>query len=299
MKAWKIKNWDSIYETNDTRKRVNLHWVPVPNKHDGLVYSRIAEQPNAAEIFTGFQLMVQIASKSEKSMRGILIRDNLPLSADDMALISRFPADVFKAAFEFLDGLWIERILLKNEQSAAPSADHADMSADHAANLPLNRIEQNRTEEERECAREANPDSEGIPTVDEMIAAGDMQNIPPQICRDCWEHYQGGNLWLNQHGRLINWRQKLTTWARKEEQRASGRNGTPTANKPESAWSIKQRLEAINGEIESAKSRDDFFDYKGGIRLDTDPMNEKGRAHMTALYQKRKHLREQLAGVNP
>lgn len=71
------------------------------------------------------------------------------------------------------------------------------------------------TDNKRESnAREAGNDSLAeIPSIEEVIQCGDMQNIPKETCEEFWKHYQGNNLWLNQFDRLIDWRIKLTSWA--------------------------------------------------------------------------------------
>jgi len=69
---------------------------------------------------------------------------------------------------------------------------------------------------ERESARAGEAD---IPTLKEMTEEGAMRGIAAAIVQACWEHYEGKNLWLNKHGRLINWRQCLVTWNTNEQQR--------------------------------------------------------------------------------
>ena len=69
--------------------------------------------------------------------------------------------------------------------------------------------------EEREQGRIASGD---VPRVEEVIAFGDRSGVGPDVCRKFFEHYEGNNLWLNQHGRLINWRVKLPGWGARERQ---------------------------------------------------------------------------------
>lgn len=73
-------------------------------------------------------------------------------------------------------------------------------------------------------------------------------------------------------------------------------NGKTRQAKPETPWSIKVRIEEIGQQIENSTSRDDFYDVKG-CRLDSDPMNEKGKAHVADLRKRRAELKKQLAGI--
>ncbi len=99
-----IKDWDSHYETNETRKLKRLLWVKLPNQHDSLPYRTIASHPRGPEIFAAWILMVQVASKQGQ-------RGNLPMSPEELGLVTGFPAEIFKLAFEVLKSPkigWIE-----------------------------------------------------------------------------------------------------------------------------------------------------------------------------------------------
>jgi hypothetical protein len=101
MTLYKIANWSSIYETHETRKLVRLTWIPMPNKHDGLGFRLIAAEKDGAELFAAWVLLVQIASKSDRSSRGSLWRDQTPLDATGMALMTGFPKRIFERALAF------------------------------------------------------------------------------------------------------------------------------------------------------------------------------------------------------
>ncbi len=153
-----------------------------------------------------------------------------------------------------------------------------------------------RREEKSIKERESAHGEIDVPTLDEMTQEAEMRGIPADTAKACWEHYEGKNLWLNRHGRLINWRQCLITWQRNEEQKPAPKvHGTI---RPESPWSIQQRINAITSDIESARNNDAFFDAVDGIRLDSDPMNEKGRNYVAKLKSQRAKLRDQLKGAH-
>ncbi len=102
MKTYRVKDWDKHYETAETRKLVSLRWLPVPNKHDGLGYRRIAAQPNATELFTAWILILQVASKGRgPEERGNLLRGQEALGDEDLAMMTGFPKAIFTRALEF------------------------------------------------------------------------------------------------------------------------------------------------------------------------------------------------------
>lgn len=77
-------------------------WWPKPNKHDGLSYRRMVAEQDRAELFSGWCLMCDLASKSyPRERRGILERDGMPLTAEEMSLCTGFPVTVFTRAIEF------------------------------------------------------------------------------------------------------------------------------------------------------------------------------------------------------
>src|SRR4051812_20432981 len=100
MSLYRIRDWESIYETAETRKLENLRWVPVPNKHDGLGFRRIAQHRSRSDLLAAWLLIVQVASKGRRGQRGSLSRDNRPLNAEDLALMTGFPAPMFEQALK-------------------------------------------------------------------------------------------------------------------------------------------------------------------------------------------------------
>lgn len=98
-RLYKIRNWEEVYENAESRKVKKLSWVAIPNKHDGNGYARLRARPDAIPAFSGFILMVQIASKCQK--RGVLAdSDGNPLTTEDMAFKTGFPVEVFDTAIK-------------------------------------------------------------------------------------------------------------------------------------------------------------------------------------------------------
>ena len=121
MKCYKIRDWESLYETHETRKLKKMLWLSLPNNHDSLGFRKITMQKNCCEIFTVWILMLQMASRCNP--RGTLNRENLPLSPDDMGIITGIPADYFKNSIPFLISIgWVEEIEISGK-SPATSGD--------------------------------------------------------------------------------------------------------------------------------------------------------------------------------
>jgi len=121
MKAYRIKNWDELYENHETRKLKKLSWVPIPNKHDGEGYGQIWERPDAAELFSAFVLILQVASKCPR--RGLLVsKDGMPITPKGLSLKTKAPESIFVSALQVLaDGVgWIEEIDLDEISGESP-----------------------------------------------------------------------------------------------------------------------------------------------------------------------------------
>jgi hypothetical protein len=110
MRFYRIKDWDGRYENNRSRTVKDLAWVAIPNRHDGEGYSMVMAHPKAAEIFTAWILMLQVASRCQP--RGSLLRDNgSPHTPQSLALKTRAKVEWFVIAFEVLASdeiRWIE-----------------------------------------------------------------------------------------------------------------------------------------------------------------------------------------------
>lgn len=97
---YRITNWDSLYETAETRKLKRLAWVPLPNKHDGVGYNRflLAAGARIAEAYAGWCAIIALASRLPD--RGVLADETGPLSIEDISISTRLPEACIKAALE-------------------------------------------------------------------------------------------------------------------------------------------------------------------------------------------------------
>lgn len=249
---YRIAQWDAHFETDETRKRDTLRWLPMPNKHDGLGFRTVAAQRNAAELYAAWLLMLQLASKAKRGQRGRLVRDGHPLTAEDMAIMTGFPKEGFAKALTFFSQpkvSWIE-IEPAPDQPAGSAVGSAGVSVDgdaepstssvpaaQSAGAPATdaaspaRREGNGKEEEGRRARPAEIPPE-LPTEAEIVSFGETAGIPPDYCRRYHAKTSETHSWVTQHNRLVDWRKRLPRyWA--EDKPAWGKpraNGKPKAD---------------------------------------------------------------------
>lgn len=134
MTLYRIANWEQHFETCETKKLTHLKWVPVPNKHDGLGFRRIAAQSNCCELFTAWNLILQVASKGRKDgERGILKRQGIPLSAQDLSLMTGFPSKIFEVALAFFSSPEIGWLLSEGTTEVIDNKQPPEKTGTHPA----------------------------------------------------------------------------------------------------------------------------------------------------------------------
>jgi hypothetical protein len=79
--------------------------------------------------------------------------------------------------------------------------------------------------------------SANVPTWDEVKQLAQMRGVPEASAKTFFDHHEGNSLWINQHGKLINWQHKLTSWATTDRQpkpnhasRSTNQPTTPNRN---------------------------------------------------------------------
>jgi hypothetical protein len=137
--TYSVVNWGNHFENSESKKYVHLKWVPIPNKHDGSTYRRVVAHPKSVQIFCGWCLILEVASKMPT--RGVLHDGNRALTALDLHFKTGFPKHVFDVAFEVLVDKDINWLAV--EDLRKPSETFGETTAEQ------NRTEQNRTEQNR------------------------------------------------------------------------------------------------------------------------------------------------------
>ena len=62
-----------------------------------------------------------------------------------------------------------------------------------------------------------------IPTFGEVKQYADCNGIALETTRRMFDYYQGKNLWLNRHDRLINWKHELVVWQNRNRERVESK----------------------------------------------------------------------------
>lgn len=120
--TYRVKDWDKHFENHESRKVKRSFWVPIPNRHDGKSYRRIASHPDGVQVFAGWILILEAASKMPE--RGVLADEDGPLDAEDLASMTGFPAAIFEAAFRVLPEVrigWLEAVEAKPRRRKSPA----------------------------------------------------------------------------------------------------------------------------------------------------------------------------------
>src|SRR5215204_7119419 len=87
MDTYRIRDWGKHFENNRTRDLKALHFVILPNKHDGDGYTELLDHPNGAAHYGAWVAIVQVASRGSHlaggcgnpagccECRGVMLRD--------------------------------------------------------------------------------------------------------------------------------------------------------------------------------------------------------------------------------
>jgi hypothetical protein len=144
MKLYSIRDWAKNFELRDTT-RVDgpLKWIPIPTKTDGLGFGRVRQHKRSTDILAAWYLMLGVAAKQAREHRGTLARDGIPLTAEDLGLMTGFDASIFVLALDVLSQAnigWID---------ATNTGDDAATYRTDAASCGENGLQERRGEEKR------------------------------------------------------------------------------------------------------------------------------------------------------
>lgn len=158
---YKIANWSAFYESKDSRRTAGpMKWIPVPTKTDGFGFGLLKQERNRTELLAAWYLMLGVAAKQTRELRGSLMRDGSPLTAEDLALMTGFPAKIFDDAFAFFtqprQGWLVKDACGQTAASCArTTADCARTTAScapHYITLQDSRVEDNRIDNSAEVS---------------------------------------------------------------------------------------------------------------------------------------------------
>ena len=144
VKVYRIRNWNKHFEKSQTKKVSRACWVPLPNKHDGKSYRRLMRMKNGPALYGAWVLIVQVASKCPT--RGVLLDEDGALSADDLAMKTDAPVELFEQALKVLSSKEVRWLESTDDPSTLPAQPQRNPSTlpDHSRALD-NRTGQDRT----------------------------------------------------------------------------------------------------------------------------------------------------------
>jgi len=92
----------------------------------------------------------------------------------------------------------------------------------HLPLAPKTEAKRSRREGESEITPAAN-----LPTESEVLTAAAMDGIASESAVKFFAHYEGNDLWINKHGRIVKWRVLLKSWAETDRTKGThyGSNG--------------------------------------------------------------------------
>ncbi len=246
MKLYRITNWGELFETGESRKVKDPKWFPMPNRHDGLSFRRLALEPDGASLYGAWVMILQVASRRPRGTRGELSKNGVPLTAKDLSVITGFPTELFERALAYFSDPaqgWLiaedpaesggarERPCKSTADASGPHPGEPGSHPDNAlvcqdairACQDLAPTEERRGEEKRGEDSPPPPASAlppEIPSLSEVIAFGSSRlgnQIPEDYCRHFFETTDNNREWLNGKGELRNWKGILTSWWEKDK----------------------------------------------------------------------------------
>lgn len=132
-------------------------------------------------------------------------------------------------------------------------SDYCRKKRQHSGECPTksDKVRQNpsRGEERRVEESIKHTHTAEIPTEQEVVTYGEMRGVLPESAKRFYSHHEDNSLWINQHGRLINWRSKVVSWAARDRQMPA-RNGRGSNGQPNGAQIIawQKELDAVDAE---------------------------------------------------
>lgn len=140
MTLYRIANWHANFDHRDTAQAEGpLKWIKVPTKTDGFGFGLLRQEKNAPELLAAWYLMLGVAAKQPKASRGDLSRDGIPLTSEDLALMTGFPKRIFDSALAFFSQPkqgWLVAQVCEKSQTFAKNATRQEES----------RVEKNRVD---------------------------------------------------------------------------------------------------------------------------------------------------------
>ena len=227
MKAYHIKQWDTLYETAETRKIRTLSYYAKSNKLVGEgIGLTLAQDDNVALLGT-WVLIEALASTAPRDQRGWLVRNGTALTPPRMAALTRVEAKHFVRALEFFcrpEVAWLEQIELPGDSPGEIPKEPKNGAARETAGT----ISIRERDEERDKGEKGERALSGdAPTVEEVRAWAVDNKVDPAFAEEKHRQHTTRDGW-KVRGRLIDWRSRwLDYWQQESEAWSARRKKNP------------------------------------------------------------------------
>jgi hypothetical protein len=266
-KAYHIVQWNTLYETANSRKVVTLTYYQKPNKLVGEGIGATLAHPQNVALLGTWSLIEALASTAPAGKRGWLVRGGTALTAARMANLTRVDQAHFQLALEHFSQPeigWLELAecvglsgespaILPQEVEKAPPC--VGLSGESPAILPQEEGRSEKRELRRGEKREAHAHEVIVPSVDDVRAKAALRGIDPDYYEKKWRDTEGVHGW-EKNGRLINWDLIWSGyWTRdgKKFLAAKKNGGAADSRTPQQArFEISRELEEIEGRLDAA-----------------------------------------------
>lgn len=108
LPIYRIRAWDTTFETAQSRRVETLRWMPIPIDHDGDGYTELTEMKDAAALYGCWVATATVAARCDP--RGVLIRrDGRPHTPETISRITRLPMRSMRSGWDaFISLGWLE-----------------------------------------------------------------------------------------------------------------------------------------------------------------------------------------------
>lgn len=208
-----MKDWGTHFETAGSAALERTLWVPMPNRHDGETYQAMMAEPDAATLFAGWVLLVQVASRCP--VRGVLVKDSgVPHDARSLAARTRGRVEWFERALAYFVGCgWLEEVQTElgpdgrmraprlQEARRGPTRPPRALPAEPEEPLPLGLV------------------SATAPSRAAILGFAQAHAMPAEAALAFFEHFARLG-WQDRFGRPVkSWRGRLRRWVSDWQQR--------------------------------------------------------------------------------
>lgn len=103
-----------------------------------------------------------------------------------------------------------------------------------------------------------------IPTLAEVKTAASMDAILEASAKSFFDHHENNSLWINQHGRLINWRSKLKSWSERDRQPRAGKDAPRASQGPKLSDVMSYAKEKWGDDLRCGNWASSFYAFWAG-----------------------------------